>query len=83
MNIYETHPEKPVGIKYCRSCYDHLAGYVGVKMTESCINMKSYPDSVVAPVQKLRLAGYVDKMWTLENAINDLVKNYLSGGAIL
>ncbi|MBN9350803.1 MAG: NAD-dependent epimerase/dehydratase family protein [Chitinophagaceae bacterium] len=45
--------------------------------------LKSYPDSVVAPVQKLRLAGYVDKMWTLENAINDLVKNYLSGGAIL
>jgi Predicted transcriptional regulators len=23
------------GIKYCRSCYDHLAGYVGVKITET------------------------------------------------
>jgi DNA-binding transcriptional ArsR family regulator len=23
------------GIKYCRTCYDHLAGYVGVKMTEA------------------------------------------------
>jgi|SRR5678816_4922937 DNA-binding transcriptional ArsR family regulator len=23
------------GIKYCRSCYDHLAGYVGVKVTEA------------------------------------------------
>ena len=22
------------GIKYCRSCYDHLAGFVGVKITE-------------------------------------------------
>ena len=22
-------------IKYCRSCYDHLAGYVGVKVTEA------------------------------------------------
>jgi DNA-binding transcriptional ArsR family regulator len=22
-------------IKYCRSCYDHLAGYVGVKITEA------------------------------------------------
>lgn len=35
MNIYETHSKKPAGIKFCRSCYDHLAGYVGVKMTES------------------------------------------------
>jgi len=23
------------GIKYCRSCYDHLAGFVGVKITEA------------------------------------------------
>ena len=23
------------GIKYCRSCYDHLAGYVGVSVTEA------------------------------------------------
>jgi len=23
------------GIKYCRTCYDHLAGYVGVKITEA------------------------------------------------
>jgi DNA-binding transcriptional ArsR family regulator len=34
------HPSKkmmkettPAGINYCRSCYDHLAGYVGVKIT--------------------------------------------------
>jgi DNA-binding transcriptional ArsR family regulator len=25
----------PPGIKYCRSCYDHLAGRVGVKITEA------------------------------------------------
>ncbi len=23
------------GIKFCRSCYDHLAGYIGVQITES------------------------------------------------
>ncbi|MXV50735.1 helix-turn-helix domain-containing protein [Pedobacter sp. HMF7647] len=23
------------GVKFCRSCYDHLAGYVGVKLTEA------------------------------------------------
>lgn len=23
------------GVKYCRSCYDHLAGYVGVSITEA------------------------------------------------
>ncbi len=26
---------KENGIKYCRTCYDHLAGYVGVSITES------------------------------------------------
>lgn len=26
-------------IKYCRSCYDHLAGYVGVKVTEQLIRL--------------------------------------------
>ncbi len=25
---------KPVGIKYCRTCYDHLAGWVGVCITQ-------------------------------------------------
>jgi len=34
--------EKPVaGIKYCRTCYDHLAGYVGVEMAEA-MRKKSY-----------------------------------------
>ena len=33
----KTENEKPgtSGIKYCRSCYDHLAGYVGVSVTEA------------------------------------------------
>lgn len=26
---------KPTGIKYCRTCYDHLAGYVGVQFVEA------------------------------------------------
>ena len=31
----ETGKPEPSGIKYCRSCYDHLAGYVGVHVTET------------------------------------------------
>ena len=29
------------GMKYCRSCYDHLAGYVGVKITEALDRKKA------------------------------------------
>ena len=29
------------GIKYCRTCYDHLAGYVGVSITEA-LEQKGY-----------------------------------------
>ena len=29
------------GIKYCRSCYDHLAGHVGVKITEALEEKKA------------------------------------------
>lgn len=29
------------GIKYCRSCYDHLAGFVGVKITEALEKKKA------------------------------------------
>lgn len=25
------------GIKYCRTCYDHLAGYIGVKITDTLV----------------------------------------------
>jgi DNA-binding transcriptional ArsR family regulator len=31
----------PKGIKYCRTCYDHLAGYAGVKITEE-MEQKGY-----------------------------------------
>ena len=31
----------PLGMKYCRSCYDHLAGYVGVKITEALEKKKA------------------------------------------
>lgn len=27
--------QKPTGIRYCRSCYNHLAGYVGVAFRQS------------------------------------------------
>lgn len=27
----------PTGIKYCRSCYKHLAGFVGVRVTEALL----------------------------------------------
>ena len=26
---------KPIGVKYCRTCYDHLAGFVGVQLVEA------------------------------------------------
>lgn len=28
------------GIKYCRTCYDHLAGFMGVTITEALVNKK-------------------------------------------
>lgn len=28
---------KSSGVKFCRTCYDHLAGYVGVQMVESMV----------------------------------------------
>lgn len=28
----------PCGMKYCRHCYGHLAGYVGVQITEALVN---------------------------------------------
>jgi len=31
----------PTGIKYCRSCYDHLAGLVGVRVTEALEKKKA------------------------------------------
>lgn len=30
----------PSGIKYCRSCYDHLAGYVGVQLNNRLLEEK-------------------------------------------
>jgi DNA-binding transcriptional ArsR family regulator len=33
--------DTPQGIKYCRSCYDHLAGYVGVQITEALEKKKA------------------------------------------
>jgi DNA-binding transcriptional ArsR family regulator len=32
---------KPTGVKYCRTCYDHLAGFVGVQLIEA-IEKKGY-----------------------------------------
>jgi DNA-binding transcriptional ArsR family regulator len=34
------HPEKSSDIKYCRTCYDHLAGRVGVLITDSLLQQK-------------------------------------------
>jgi DNA-binding transcriptional ArsR family regulator len=36
MNVSENKIERrPTGIKYCRTCYDHLAGFVGVQLVEA------------------------------------------------
>ncbi|MGL4584979.1 MAG: ArsR/SmtB family transcription factor, partial [Flavobacterium sp.] len=31
----------PNGVKYCRTCYDHLAGYIGVQLTNT-LETKGY-----------------------------------------
>jgi len=31
------HTAAPAGIKYCRTCYDHLAGFVGVRLMDSLL----------------------------------------------
>lgn len=36
-----------------------------------------YPDHICADIQKLRLAGYSKPMYSLEDAVEDYVKNYL------
>lgn len=48
---------KPMGIKYCRTCYDHLAGYVGVKMTQTMIK-KSWL------IEQEKIFIVTDKGWT-------------------
>lgn len=43
----------PAGIKYCRTCYDHLAGYVGVKLMEALLRkgylLKKTNDYTITP----------------------------------
>ena len=36
-NRSKAHSPTPAGIKYCRTCYDHLAGFVGVKLMEALL----------------------------------------------
>ena len=36
-NRSKAHTATPAGIKYCRTCYDHLAGFVGVKLMEALL----------------------------------------------
>lgn len=39
------HAATPTGIKYCRTCYDHLAGFVGVKLMDALL-IKGYLTNV-------------------------------------
>src|SRR5699024_5341613 len=36
-NLPGSKRKQPTGMKYCRHCYKHLAGYVGVKFTASLV----------------------------------------------
>ncbi len=45
--------------------------------------LKNYPEFIIARMEKLRKIGYDIPMWSLEAAIDDLVKNYLIPGKIL
>lgn len=44
--------------------------------------LKNYPEYIIAKTDKLRRAGYSSTMWSLEDAVNDLVRNYLIPGKI-
>lgn len=41
MATKERKPAAPNGVKFCRTCYDHLAGFVGVKVAEA-LERKGY-----------------------------------------
>lgn len=42
--------------------------------------LKGYREMVIAPIEKLRKAGYTEKMFSLEEGVEDLVRNYLVKG---
>ncbi len=51
------------GIKYCRSCYDHLAGRVGVKITEALEKKKAirkHANSYLVTDSGWELLAYLD-----------------------
>lgn len=47
------HATTPAGIKYCRTCYDHLAGFIGVKLMDSLLQKgylaKTADDYIITP----------------------------------
>lgn len=42
-------PKKPKGMKYCRHCYNHFAGYAGVKMEEALVNNELLEPKEIQP----------------------------------
>lgn len=45
VNTKKTKSEKVSAIKYCRTCYDHLAGKVGVALTDSLLQQQLITDN--------------------------------------
>lgn len=45
ISIQSTKTEKISGIKHCRTCYDHLAGKVGVALTDSLLQQQLLVDT--------------------------------------
>lgn len=69
-NIEKKAVEK-AGMKYCRTCYDHLAGYVGVKIVEA-FELKGFikkSESVYIVTEK----GW--KWFSIFNILEDAFKN--------
>lgn len=69
-NIEKKAVEK-AGMKYCRTCYDHLAGYVGVKIVEA-FELKGFikkSESVYIVTKK----GW--KWFSIFNILEDAFKN--------
>ncbi len=56
---------EPTGIKYARTCYDHIAGKAGVAITNSLIKKK-----IIIPVEKRYEVSKGGKKWFSSVDIN-------------
>ncbi|CAL2102412.1 Uncharacterized HTH-type transcriptional regulator YdfF [Tenacibaculum sp. 190130A14a] len=56
---------KATAFTYARTCYQHLAGEVGVKITEALVSQE-----IITPVEKQYIVTHSGKQWFLDLGIN-------------